>query len=217
MDDFAVARRRMVDSQLRTEDVTDRAILSAMGTVPRERFVPAAERALAYLDRDIPLGSERYVAEPAPFARLVQLAEPAPADRALVVGCGTGYAAAVLSHIVAHVVALEIDSALVEEASGVLASLGADNVQTVRGALEAGWAATAPYDLIVVDGSVDFLPQTLLEQLADNGRLVAVIGAGRTGAATLFTRSRGDIGERFGFDADMPRLPGFRKATEFAF
>ncbi len=217
MDDFAVARQRMVDSQLRTEDVTDRAILNAMGTVPRERFVPAGQRQLAYLDRDVPLGGGRFLVEPAPFARLLQLAEPAPSDKALVVGGGTGYAAAVLSQMVASVVALDTDGALLDEANELLASVGATNVQVVRGALEAGWAATAPYDLIVVDGSVDFLPQTLLEQLADDGRLVAVIGAGRTGAATLFTRSGGDIGERFGFDADVPRLPGFRKAKEFAF
>jgi protein-L-isoaspartate(D-aspartate) O-methyltransferase len=217
MDDFAVARQHMIDSQLRTEDVTDRAILRAMGTVPREQFVPAPERQLAYLDRDVPLGGGRFLMEPAPLGRLIQLAEPSPADKALVVGCATGYAAAVLSHLVGSVVALEVDGTLAEEATETLASVGADNVEVVRGALEAGWAGSSPYDLIVVDGSVDFLPQTLLEQLADDGRLVAVIGVGRTGAATLFTRSGDDVGQRFGFDVDVPHLPGFRKAAEFAF
>jgi protein-L-isoaspartate(D-aspartate) O-methyltransferase len=218
MDDHAIARARMIESQVRTEDVTDRAILKAMGAVPRERFVPATERALAYLDRDVPLGGGRFLMEPAPFARLVQLAEPAPTDRALVVGCGRGYSAAVLSAIVASVVALETDAALAEAARETLATAGAANVTVVRGgSLEAGWAADAPYDLIVVEGSVEFVPQSLLDQLADHGRLVAVVGRGRTGAATLFARSGEDSSERFGFDADVPPLPGFRRAVAFTF
>jgi protein-L-isoaspartate(D-aspartate) O-methyltransferase len=211
--DFTAARTKMVDNQLRTENVTDYDVLAAMGAVPREQFLPPASRALAYIDSDLavtaatPEAPARYMMEPAPLARLVQLAEVGTADVALVVGCGTGYAAAVLARLANSVVALEQDVELAAQASETLAELGVDNVAVVTGALEAGYPSEAPYDVVFVDGAVEVLPATLLDQLKDGGRLVAVVGYGRSAAATLFRRSGTEIGSRVAFDADVQPLP----------
>ena len=221
MEDFADARRKMVDSQLRTEGVTDHAILAAMGVVPREVFVPARQRALAYLDMDIPLrdgsGIQRYLISAAPLARLLQLADLGPADRVLVVGAGTGYAAAVLSRLAAGVVVLESDPALSMQAARNLSDLDIPNVDLAVGPLDAGWPAGGPYDIIVIDGAIETTPETLLDQLKEGGRMVAVIGYGRTGTATLFAKSGGRVGRRPAFDASLPPLPGFRKPEVFVF
>jgi protein-L-isoaspartate(D-aspartate) O-methyltransferase len=219
MEDFAAARRKMVDSQLRTENVTDNEVLEAMGDVPRELFVPAAQRPLAYIDSDIALKDSppRYLMRAAPLARMLQLAEVVQTDRALVIGVGTGYAAAVLAGLAASVVALESDTSLAEQAKRNLADLGIRNVEVTVGSLEAGYAAGAPYDLILVDGAVETLPEALFDQIGEGGRLVAVIGYGRTGTATLFTRSDRQVGRRAAFDAGIPPLPGFRKPEVFVF
>jgi protein-L-isoaspartate(D-aspartate) O-methyltransferase len=223
MDIFADARRRMIDSQLRTENVTDHAVLAAMGTVPRELFVPPNMRALAYLDRDIILneaaggGAPRYLMQPAPLARMIQLADIATRDRVLVVGSGSGYAAAVIARLADSVVALESDPALSAQSARNLADLGIQNVTTVVGPLDGGHAGGGPYDTIVLDGAVETVPDALIDQLKDGGRLVATVGYGRTGTATLFTKSDNKIGRRAAFDASVPPLPGFRKPEVFVF
>jgi protein-L-isoaspartate(D-aspartate) O-methyltransferase len=223
MEDFADARRKMVDSQLRTESVTDHAVLAAMGAVPREKFVPAHLRPLAYLDRDLPLkeagrgAPPRYLMQAAPLARLIQLADIAPRDRVLVVGCGSGYSAAVLARLAASVVALESDPALQAEASRTISDLGIDNVSVVVGPLDGGYPSGGPYDAIVLDGAIETLPEALFDQLTEGGRMVAAVGYGRTGAATLFTKSDHQIGRRPAFDASVPPLPGFRKPEVFVF
>jgi protein-L-isoaspartate(D-aspartate) O-methyltransferase len=223
MSDFTAARTKMVDSQLRTQNVTDYELLAAMGHLPREQFVPAESRPLAYVDRDVPLkpasGGQpaRYLMEAGPFARLVQLAEVTRNDIALDVGCGTGYSAAVLARLAGSVVALESDADLAALASDTLVELGIDNVAVVTGPLEAGYPSEGPYDVIVVDGAVETVPDALFDQLKDGGRLVAVVGYGRAAAATLFTRSGDDIGSRSAFDADVRPLPGFRKPKAFVF
>ena len=217
MEDFAAARTKMVDSQLRTENVTDYGILAAMGAIPRERFVPEEQAVLAYLDRDVPLGGGRYLMEPAPFARLVQLAEVQESDRVLIVGCGTGYSAAVLARLAGTVVALESDAELAARASAVLAELGVSNASVVTGALEAGHATLAPYDTILLEGAVEVVPPELFAQLGEAGCLVAVVGRGRSAIATVFTRNDGDIGRRAEFDAAVHSLPGFRKPPAFVF
>jgi protein-L-isoaspartate(D-aspartate) O-methyltransferase len=221
MEDFAVARTRMIDSQLRTENVTDYGILAAMGAVPRERFVPAAQRPLAYLDRDIPLdagdGVPRYLMEPAPFARLVQLADLQPTDRVLIVGAGTGYSAAVVARLVETVVALESDARLAGEASALLADLEVANATVVTGPLEGGHSPLAPYDAILIEGAVEVVPPELLAQLGDAGSLIAIVGVGRAAIATVFARSGEKVGRRAAFDAAIHPLPGFRKPPAFVF
>jgi protein-L-isoaspartate(D-aspartate) O-methyltransferase len=221
MENFAAQRTKMVDSQLRTESVTDHRLLAAMGEIPRELFVPADQRPLAYIDRDIPLKEAgpggRAMMEPAPLARLIQALDVGEDERALVIGAGTGYSAAILGRLAGAVVALESDPALAAQATRTLAEIGARNVTIVVGPLESGHPAGAPYDVILLDGAIETLPVGLLDQLADGGRLAAVVGYGRAATATLYTRSGDDIGDRPIFDADVPPLPGFRNPEAFVF
>ncbi|HVZ13994.1 MAG TPA: protein-L-isoaspartate O-methyltransferase [Bauldia sp.] len=217
MDAFADARAKMVESQLRTENVNDYDVLAVMGTLPRERFVPAALQGLAYIDRDIALGGGRFLMEPAPLARLLQLAELGRGERVLDIGCGTGYSAAALASLCGSVVALESDVTLSSQAKANLAALGIDNVKVVTGPLEMGHAADAPYDAILIDGAVESVPAILFGQLKDGGRLVAIVGNGRAAVATVYTKSEEQVGRRPAFNADARPLPGFRKPDAFVF
>ncbi len=213
--DFAELRTKMVDGQLRTTDVTDPAILDAMFAVPREAFVDEKRRPLAYIDEDIEIAPARYLMEPSPFAKLLQLAEIAPADRVLDVGVGTGYSAAILSRLAGSVVALESDSGLAERARALLAD--AANVSVVTGRLADGHAAAAPYDVILLEGAVEELPESLLSQLGEGGRLVAVEGHGNAGVARLHLKTGGSITSRRAFNAAVKPLPGFERTPAFEF
>ena len=222
MDDFAVARTKMVDSQLRTENVTDYEILSVMGRVPREQFVPSHQRALAYLDTDIPItgdagGQPRYLMEAAPFGRLLQLSEIDKNDLVLDIGCGSGYSAAVIAGLANFVVALDSDAGLAAQAKENLAALGIDNAKVVIGPLDAGHPSEGPYDVIFIDGAVEVIPAALFGQLKEGGRLAAVVGYGRAATAMLFTKSDDQIGRRTAFNADVRPLPGFRRPEAFVF
>lgn len=210
----------MVESQVRPTDVTDTAILSAMFEIPREEFVPAERRALAYIDEDIEIAagrSGRYLMRASPFAKLLQLAEIRASDLVLDVGCGSGYSTAVLAHIAGFVVALDNDPALVAEAERNLATLGCENATVVEGPLPAGHAAQAPYDVIVVEGSVDDVSSALFEQLKDGGRLVAVIGEGNAGRATLWRKEDGRVSSLGAFNAAVRPLVEFRREPVFEF
>ncbi|HUN52690.1 MAG TPA: protein-L-isoaspartate O-methyltransferase [Candidatus Sulfotelmatobacter sp.] len=216
--DMSAARRNMVDSQLKPNKVVDARVLAAMATVPRERFAPAALQGVAYSDEDIPLGQGRYLIEPMVLARLLQAAEIAGGEKVLALGAGTGYGAAVMARLAARVVALESDAALAGRARGLLGELGCSNVAVVGGALEAGCAAEAPYDVIVLEGAVESLPEALPRQLAPGGRLVGVMRRAGIGKATLCTRlDDGRIAERILFDAATPCLPGFVRPAQFVF
>ncbi len=223
MTDYAEARRTMVDRQIRTADVTDRAILNALGEIPRELFVPRAVRSLAYSDADLPVTvakpgvRPRYLVEPAVLARLTQLAEIGPDDIVLDVGCGTGYSAAFLSLLANSVVALESDPELAASATETLIDLDIVNVAVVTGPLEAGYPSEGPYDVVLMAGSVDEVPAALLGQLKEGGRLVTVIGTGPAGMATIFSRTDGDISRRAAFNAPVPPLPGFARPKTFTF
>jgi protein-L-isoaspartate(D-aspartate) O-methyltransferase len=217
MMDFEAARRKMVDSQVRTTDVTSHSVLQAFYSVPREEFVPAKSKVLAYLDADIEVTPGRYLMEASPLAKLLQLGTISKNDVVLEIGTGSGYASAILSQIAGSVVSLESDEALASQAAETLARLGYDNVAVVTGDLEKGYAAEAPYDLIFVNGAVEEVPAVLLEQLRDGGRLLAVVGYGHAAQAKLFVRDHGVVSEGGHFNASVKPLPGFRKAKEFVF
>jgi protein-L-isoaspartate(D-aspartate) O-methyltransferase len=210
MSDFAAARRKMVESQLQTSGITDRRLLTVMGQVPREIFVPEGRRGLAYIDvaQAIPTsdGRRRFIAPPAPFAKLVQLAAIGDGDRVLDLGCATGYSAAVLAELAEHVVAVESDPGLVAAARANLESLGLENVTVVEGALEDGAPKHGPFDVIILEGMANEVPRRLFEQLAEEGRLVVLQQEGRAAAAHLYVRSGDDVAGRPEFNTSMPPL-----------
>ena len=215
MTDFAAARRNMVDGQIRTADVTDLRILWAFQETPRERFVPPQSAGLAYLDFDLPVAAHRFLMKPRVLSKLLQVADIKGTDRVLDVGCATGYGAAILSRIGAHVVALEEDAALARTAREALADR--TNVEVVSGSLAAGAPASAPFDVIVVEGATEVVPEALLRQLSDGGRLLCILGGDRAAKAMLYLRSGDDVGGRTVFDAAAPVLPGFTRPLVFAF
>lgn len=223
MIDFAELRRGMVDSQVRTNDVTDPRIVEAMLEIPRERFVPEHLRTLAYIDDDLVIrppsngAPARYLLEPMVLAKLVQLADVQADDLVLDVGAGTGYSAAVLGRLSGQVVSVDDDAELVAAANATLADLGIANTATFQGPLTAGWAPEAPYDVIFINGSVDVVPPALLAQLKDGGRLIAVVGKGGAGRAAVFTKVGTSISERVVFNAAVPPLPGFEAPPRFTF
>ena len=207
---FEQMRRAMVASQLRTTGVDDPRVIAAMGAVPRELYVPQWRAALAYIDLIVPLDNGRAMPAPMALGRLLTMAQPRTSDRALVIGAGTGYAAAVLAELVADVVAL--DDGEVGHAGPIPAG-----VTAVRGALNAGCAGQAPYDVILVDGAIAHVPVSIVDQLADGGRLAtAIVDAGVTRLA---------IGRKVGTafalvpfaDVEMPVLAGFMPAPGFTF
>lgn len=216
MTDFAAARRHMVDGQLRTTDVNDLRILTAMDEVPRERFLPPAFAGVAYLDMAPPVGvGARTLLKPMMLAKMIQAAEITNTDKVLDIGCATGYGAAVLVRIAGHVVALEQDPGLAQTATTALA--GEAKISVVTGPLQVGWPSGGPYDVILVEGAAEVVPPALIQQLADGGRLVVVEGSGPGAKATVYRRCGEDIGTRAVFDAAAGLLPGFEKPLEFAF
>jgi protein-L-isoaspartate(D-aspartate) O-methyltransferase len=213
--DFQAQRIKMVDGQLRTTDVTGHALLTAFLDVPRELFVPHSKRDLAYLDADIEVAPGRYLMEASPLAKLLSLADVTGEDAVLLIGCDTGYAAAILSKLAGQVVALECDSELAASAAQNLAAIGVGNVEVVTGDLEKGCAAKGPYDVVIFGGSVETIPAALHGQVKDGGRLAAVEGRGALGAARLYVKRGTDLSGRFGFNAMVKPLPGFAKVLEF--
>jgi protein-L-isoaspartate(D-aspartate) O-methyltransferase len=208
-------RHAMVASQLRPNAVTDERIVAAMAAIPRERFLPADVRAIAYIDRSIPVGRGRGVNPPLATARLLTQAELEPQDRVLLIGASGGYAAAVLAEIVAHVTALESDPALVAIAREAL--MGVGNVDLAEGPLPQGWAVGAPYDVLVVDGAIEELPVGLVEQVRPGGRIVT--GLAERGVTRLAAgrRTGGGFGLIAFADAECVVLPGFARPVAFRF
>jgi len=211
--DFAAARARMVESQVRPNGITDLRIVDAMASIAREDFVPEARRSLAYMDGDVQVagggqsGAARYLMEPMVFARLVQLADIGAADRVLDVGCATGYGAAVIARLAQSVVAIDEDKDLAAQATAILRQLGVGNVTVEAKAHAAGDPARGPYDAIVIEGRVPVVPPLLLDQLKEGGRLVAVVGTDELARAMLYRRN-GSIGSFAAFDASVQQLPG---------
>ncbi|MEQ1900751.1 MAG: protein-L-isoaspartate O-methyltransferase [Devosia sp.] len=219
MTDFAQARKAMVDNQLRTSNVTDRRLLAAMGEVPREHFVPASREAIAYIDETHPLHGApgRFLPAPAPFAKLVQLAEIVHTDHVLDLAAGNGYSTDVLAHLAASVTAVEGDSSLVDAARKTLAGLGIVNASVVAGSLEGGATGKGPFDVIIIEVSIANVPEALFALLKPEGRLVALIAPpGQPAVAHIFAKSGKGIAARAEFNAVLPRLPA-AKADEFVF
>lgn len=220
MGDYGDARRKMVDSQLRTNDVTEHDLLKAMGEVPREAFVPASRTALAYIDEELPVegsSGQRFLMRPATFGKLAQLAEIGRDDVVLLVGGASGYEAAVLARLAGSVVMLECDPDLAKSAADRLARLQVDSAAVVVGPLEQGWPAEAPYDAIVVAGAAETSAAGLAEQLREGGRMVVVEGLGGSAVAKLYVRSGGGSAGRFAFNAAAKPLPGFAPKPAFVF
>jgi protein-L-isoaspartate(D-aspartate) O-methyltransferase len=210
MQDYSLARRAMVDNQLRPEAVTDRGVLAAMGSVERERFVPAEARALAYFDRPLPLSPDRSMMPPAALGRLLSELAPRAGERALVVGSGSGYSAAILRAIGLEVVALESNEKLAEAARS-------SGIDTVTGDLAMGWPKAAPYDVVLLDGAVEEVPAALVKQLTGNGRFAGAI-ADRGITRLVIGSVAGDaLGLRSLADADVAILPGFERPRAFTF
>ena len=215
--DYAALRLKMVDGQIRTTDVTNHAILNAFLSVRREAFVAERLKPVAYIDNDVEIAPGRYLMAPSPLAKMLQLAEIGPDDAVLDLGAGTGYVSALLGHIAGSVVALESDAGLAAQARANIEAIGLSNVTVVEGELPAGCASKAPYDVIVVNGAVEAIPEALFAQLKQGGRLVAVVGRGLSSGARIFVREGGTQSERFAFNASVRMLPGFEKVAEFQF
>jgi protein-L-isoaspartate(D-aspartate) O-methyltransferase len=220
MIDFVAARRMMVDGQVRTADVTDPRLISAMLELPREQFFPEDKASLAYLDIDVPVSASgqpvRRLLKPMVLAKLIQMAEITEACHVLDVGCATGYATALLAQLAASVVGLDEDSSLARQAVTTVSAARAKNAKIVTGPLAAGWAAEAPYDVILLEGATEVVPAALMKQLKIGGRLACILGRG-PGKATIYQRTETDISGRAVFDAAAPLLPGFAKPQEFVF
>ncbi len=214
--DFEAARLNMVESQIRPNEVTDPLIIEAMSQMPREAFVPERLAGVAYVDEALAVGNGRYLMEPMVLARLLQAAEIQAEDLALVIGCGSGYSAAVLARLAGTVVAIEATAELVDQASETLASLGIDNAAVIEAPLTDGYPKQAPYDVILFGGAVSEVPRHLTDQLADGGRLVAVAAKSTgLGHGVLVTRHGASVVEREIFDAGTPLLPGFEPVPTF--
>lgn len=218
MFDAAAARRMMVDGQIRTADVTDADLLDVMLTLPREQFLPPSQAELAYCDGDIPIGKDRALLKPMVLAKLIQAAHVHRTDRVLDVACGTGYSTAVLARLAGLVIALEEDAELAREAKNALAATGpAGRAEVVVGPLTGGWPAEAPYDVILLNGGTEIVPEELGRQLKPDGRLVCVHGNPPATKAMLYRLIEGRLVGRPIFDAAACVLPGFVAPPTFVF
>lgn len=216
--DFALARHNMVEGQIKTNRVTDPYVIDAMSAIPREAFVKSAQKGHAYIDSAIEVAKGRFLMEPMVFARMLESAEIKPSDLVLVVGCATGYSAAVLAKIANTVVALEADDDLANAASSKLNELGCDNVVVVTGNHADGYAKQGPYDVIIFDGAVDALPDTVKSQLADGGRLVVTTNTnGVNSKVSVHTRKDEIFAQRELLETKLALLPGFEKEAGFSF
>ena len=218
MTEFGAARAHMIESQLRPNKVIDARVLDAFGGIRRELFVPDHLRVVAYIDEDLPLGGGRYLMEPMVVARLLQAAQIERTDKVLIIGAGTGYEAALAAALARSVIALEEDPELARRARAALVEHFIASVSVVEGPLPQGYRPRAPYDVVLFCGAVADVPSEIDTQLAEGGRVLAVVkSANRIGRATLWARTGGVMARRVLFDAATPLLPGFSPKPAFAF
>jgi protein-L-isoaspartate(D-aspartate) O-methyltransferase len=221
MSGFSTARQKMVDGQVRPSDVTDNRIIDAMLTVPREVFVPPSQRPLAYLDLDLDVSEggplKRFLIKPAVTAKMIQAAEVKDTDEVLVVGCASGYMAALVAKLARRVTATEPNASLVATAKTICAEIGLGNVTVKAAAAADGDSATAPFDVIILNGGTEIVPEGLYRQLKEGGRLVGAFAMTRPQRVTVVTHSHDDFGNRPLFDAALPVLPGLERPPAFVF
>lgn len=217
MTDYAARRTVMVDTQVRPSDVTKFPIIDAMLDVPREAFVPRHLREAAYMGENIDLGGGRVILEPRTLAKLLDSLDIRSSELVLDVGSALGYSAAVIARMAEAVVAVEEDADMANEAQSLLSENGADNVIVHHGPLAEGAPEHGPYDVIVVEGGVGDLPQTLIEQVKQGGRIACLFMEGALGAVCIGYKVDGDISWRFAFNAGAPVLPGFERYKVFTF
>lgn len=215
MSEFAARRVMMVDTQVRPSDVTKFPIIDAMLSVPRETFVPDARREAAYVGENLPLAPGRVVLEPRTLAKLLDALDVQPTELVLTIGCGLGYSAAVIARLAETVVAVEEDEGLAADAQRILSEEGVDNAVVVTGPLADGAAKCAPYDVITVEGGVEVIPDAVLAQLKEGGRIGAVFMDGAVGTARVGYKTEGRMTWRPVFNAAAPVLAGFRTARGF--
>lgn len=215
--DFARARDIMVESQVRTNDVTDLRILGAMRTLPRERFAPANRRGLAYGDMELEVAPGRTLLRPRDLAKLIQALAPQAHERALEIAGATAYGAAVLGACCKEVVSLDPDPNLSFAARAALEASNVANVKTVSTSALDGWRDDAPYDVILLNGATEVVPDAWLEQLTQGGRLAVIVREGAAGSARIYTKGAGASAFRVAFDAFPPVAPGLEKPRTFTF
>ena len=217
MTNFAQARHDMIEGQLRSSGVLDANVLAAIAQIPREEFLQDSQKGFAYVDKDHKVGDSplRYMGAPVPGAKLIELAEVTPNDIVLDIACGSGYSTAVLAHLANSVVAVETSAALVESANETLSRLNISNAAVVQGDLARGAPGEAPFDVIIIEGAVGEVPKTLLDQLRDGGRLVALLGNGASATAVSYVKNQSGITRVPSFNACLPELEEFAVPEEF--
>ena len=216
MTDFSARRVMMVDSQVRPSDVTKFPIIEAMLAIPREAYVPAGAREAAYMGENLLFAPGRVMLEPRTLAKMLDALDIQPTDVVLDLGSGLGYSTAVIARFADAVVAVEDTEAMAAAAQNVLAAQGVDNAAVIVGPLAAGAAKHGPYDVITVQGGVETVPEVLLAQLKDGGRIACVFMEGALGIVRIGFKSGGVVTWRFGFNAGAPVLPGFAAVRAFA-
>lgn len=218
MTDFALARTNMINCQLRPNNVTDDRVLNAVSEVPRELFVPRTKRPIAYVDEDIDIGHGRWLIEPMVFGRMVEAAAIDADDIVLDIACGSGYSSAVLARLANTVVAVEEVPELAEQANDTMTDLAIGNAVVITGPVNAGCPSQAPFDVILINGAVEEIPATLIDQLNDGGRLVAVVREGEAPGRMVLLLKSGDATSRTElYGASIPLLDAFKRAPGFVF
>ena len=218
MTDFALARTNMINCQLRPNNVTDDRVVSAVGAVPRELFVPRTKRPIAYVDEDIDIGHGRWLIEPMVFGRMIEAADIDEDDIVLDIGCGSGYSSAVLARLANTVVAVEEVPELAEQANDTMTDLAIGNAVVITGPINSGCPSQAPFDVILINGAVEEIPVTLIDQLNDGGRLVAVVREGEAPGRMVLLLKSGDATSRTElYGASIPLLDAFKRAPGFVF
>ncbi len=209
----------MLESQIRPNKVIDESVLSAFSEIPRELFVQKSMRDIAYIDEDLPLSNGRYLMEPMILARLIQSLELSVSDNVMIIGVGTGYSAAIISQIVASVIGIESRANLIQKAESNLTSLDITNAVLFKERLQDGYSKEAPYNAILIDGGVSFIPDNILNQLANDGRLVSIYRskAETAGEASLWMRAARKFSRTCLFNAQVPTLEEFKLKQEFSF